>query len=239
MDAGRPVGVRTRALAAADRLVVGEAIGAEDDVVHRPLALRGHRDGFAERREDDVRDAARRLGVPRRDRRRRQGVDETPLRRAHADRLERASGGRQVGRGEAADDVEARRARHGQRAVQVPRMLRRGSREVDVDGVAVDGDGCVDLELAVGRLEGVDSLVAAVRERADRGAHDALGVVVERVHRVGDAVATAAGAELRDTSLREAVRSELRAEVAAPLVRVAHPRHERGRAPRRRASSAG
>ena len=36
----RPVGVRARALAAAERLVVGEALVAEREVVHRALSLR-------------------------------------------------------------------------------------------------------------------------------------------------------------------------------------------------------
>ena len=39
VHAARPVGVRARALAAAERLVVGEALVAERQVVHRPLAL--------------------------------------------------------------------------------------------------------------------------------------------------------------------------------------------------------
>ena len=64
MHAGRAVGVRAGALAAADRLVVGEAVVAEDDVVHRPLTLRGHGHRLPERGEDDVDDPARRLVLP-------------------------------------------------------------------------------------------------------------------------------------------------------------------------------
>jgi hypothetical protein len=37
-----PVALRTRTLAAADRLVVREPVVSEDDVVHRPLALSRH-----------------------------------------------------------------------------------------------------------------------------------------------------------------------------------------------------
>src|SRR5207247_10035621 len=59
--AGGPVGARARALAAADRLVVGEALVPEGEVVHRPLALRGRLERLAERTDEDVDDAARRL----------------------------------------------------------------------------------------------------------------------------------------------------------------------------------
>ena len=84
VDARRPVRVRAGALAAADRLVVREAVVSEDGVVHRALALRGHGDRLRERVEDDVGDPARRLRVPRSDGGRRARVDERALGRAHA-----------------------------------------------------------------------------------------------------------------------------------------------------------
>src|SRR5215203_3420121 len=60
VHAGRAAGVGARALAAAERLVVRERARAERDVVHRPLPERA-----AERGEDEVGDARRRLDVAR------------------------------------------------------------------------------------------------------------------------------------------------------------------------------
>ena len=57
VDAARAVGIRTGALTAAHRLVVREAVVAEREVVHRPLARGGHGNEPAERREHDVDDA--------------------------------------------------------------------------------------------------------------------------------------------------------------------------------------
>ena len=76
VDGARAVRVRARALPAADRLVVGEPRVAERDVVHRPLPLRRHGHGLAERAHDDVDDPAGRLDVAGRDRARRARVDE-------------------------------------------------------------------------------------------------------------------------------------------------------------------
>src|SRR5262249_53772635 len=54
VDARGAVGFRARTLAAADRLVVREAVRAEHDVVHRALALREHRQRLSEGGEHDV-----------------------------------------------------------------------------------------------------------------------------------------------------------------------------------------
>ena len=56
MHAAGPIRGRARALSAADRLVVREAVAAERDVVHRPLSLRRDVDRLAERAHDDVDD---------------------------------------------------------------------------------------------------------------------------------------------------------------------------------------
>ena len=101
-------------------------------------------------------------------------------------------------------------------------MLGRRAREVDFDLVAGDGDGGADDELALERLEHVGRLVAAVRELGDRRAHAPLRVGEELVHRREDQLAAAPLAELGEPPLREPVRRELRAEVAAALVGVAH-----------------
>src|SRR5262249_12414721 len=59
-----PGGSWAGALATADRLVVGERVAADGDVVHRSLPLRGHLEHTAEGGEDDVDDARCGLGVP-------------------------------------------------------------------------------------------------------------------------------------------------------------------------------
>ena len=105
-------------------------------------------------------------------------------------------------------------------------MLRRGAGEVDSDRVPVDGDLRVDLELAVDRLEHVARRVAAVRKPRDPGTHDALGIVVELVHRRRDAVAAVARAELVHAGTAESLRSELGAEVSEAFLRVPHLRDE-------------
>ena len=57
VHAARAVGVGARALSAADRLVVREALVPERDVVHRSLPLRGNVDRAAERAHHDVDDS--------------------------------------------------------------------------------------------------------------------------------------------------------------------------------------
>src|SRR5262249_20933126 len=86
VHARRPVRIPACALAAADRLVVGEAVVPDRDVVHRALTLRGHRHGAAERGEDDIDDAARRLDVAACDRGGRARVDEAARGRMHGHR---------------------------------------------------------------------------------------------------------------------------------------------------------
>jgi len=66
-------------------LVVREAVAAEGDVVHRPLALRRDVDRPAQREEDDVGDPARGLDVAGGDRGRRSRIDEGVLWRTDSD----------------------------------------------------------------------------------------------------------------------------------------------------------
>ena len=227
VHARRAVGVRARALAAADRLVVGEAVVAEDDVVHRPLALRRHRHGLPEGAEEQVDDPARRLDVPGGDRGGRAGVDEAALRRAHGHRDERPADAGTSGSVRARTTNRQAERRHRERAVEVAVVLRRRAGEVELELVAGDRDRDAELELAVGRLEHLGRLVAAVRERGDPGPDAPLRVGDELVHRRGHLVAAAAGAELGDPAGAEPLRRQLRAQVAAPLVRVPHLRDER------------
>ena len=106
-------------------------------------------------------------------------------------------------------------------------MLRGGAGEVDLELVAGDGHGRADLELAaVCGLQHVGRLEAPVRNPRDRRAHEALRVGVELVHRGLDPVGSSARAELVETTVGEPVRRQLRTEVAAALVRVAHARDE-------------
>ncbi len=96
--------------------------------------------------------------------------------------------------------------------------------EVDLDLVSSDGDRCAYLELgAVGGLERVGSLEAAVRECRDRRADPALRVGVELVHGGLDSGSSAPLAELVEPVGCQPVGCELRAEIAAALVGVAHP----------------
>ena len=237
MDARRPVRRRARALAAADRLVVREAVVSEDGVVHRPLPLGGHGNRLGEGVEDDVGDPARRLRVARGDGGRCARVDERALGSAHGHGREGSSRRGQVGCGEAAHDVEAGGPRDGERAVQVALVLGRGALEVDVDRVARDGHGRADVEQAERRLEHVGALEAAVRQLPNRRADDPFRVGEELVHRSRDSVPAPPCAELGDPPLGESVPGQLRAKVAATLVGVPHARDERLERGARRAGS--
>src|SRR5439155_3327743 len=134
-------GSRAGALAAADRLVVREAVVPEGEVVHRALALSWDLERLPERGEDDVDDPARGLDVARGDGRRRAGVDETALRGQNPNGDERPAGGRHVGVGDAANDEVAGRTRDGEGAVEVAVVLWRRAGEVDLELAPGDGDG--------------------------------------------------------------------------------------------------
>ena len=146
---------------------------------------------------------------------------------AHGDRHERTGRCGHVRIGQRADDEQARRRGHRQRAVEVAVVLRRRAGEVELELLTGDRDGHAQLQLAVRRLQPLGGLVAAVRKRRDPGADAALRVRDELVHRRNHLVAAAARTQLRDPARAEALRRELRAQVAAPLVRVPHPRDER------------
>src|SRR6266511_3662293 len=222
MHAAGAVRTRTGALPAADRLVVREAVVAEREVVHRPLALCGDVDCLTEGAHHDVYDPRGRLDVARGDGGRRPCIDEAALGRRNGHGRKRAAGGREVRVDEDADDVEAGRPGDGEGAVHVPVVLRRGAAEVDFDRVACDRHGRAQLELAADRLQHISRFVAAVRKCGDACPRPALRVRVQRVHRCDDLVAPAPRAELGDASFSQAVRGQLRAQVAAALVRVAH-----------------
>src|SRR5262249_49520487 len=63
VDGARSLGVGAGALAAAEGLVIGEPLAGEREVVHRALALSRRCRRLAERRDDEIGHAARRLDV--------------------------------------------------------------------------------------------------------------------------------------------------------------------------------
>src|SRR5581483_4905215 len=103
-------------------------------------------------------------------------------------------------------------------AVEVVRVLRARPGEVDSDLLAGDLDGRAYDELAVDRLDDVFCRTRPVRKASNRCAHHALRVRVQLVHRPRHALAAAPTTELVDAPPGEAMRGDLRAQVAAPLI---------------------
>ena len=166
------VGVRAGALAAAERLVVGEVGVAEREVVHRPLAERA-----PERGEDEVGHPRRRLDVAARHGGRAPRVEQRALGGAHLDRAVGAGARRDVGIGQDADGEEARGPGDGERAVEVALVLASAALEVERQAVPVDGGGEAQLDVPVGGLEHVGRRARAVGQLAQARARPALGVV--------------------------------------------------------------
>jgi hypothetical protein len=99
-------------------------------------------------------------------------------------------------------------------------------REVESNPVAVDLDRRTQLEVALRRFEHVRAFVAAVGQSKERGPHDTLRVREELLHRSDDQLSPSPLAELGQALLGEPVGSDLRAEVATPLLGIAHLRDE-------------
>ena len=190
------------------------------------LAARRHRNRGPERAHDDVDDSRRGLDVAGSDRCGRPRIHEATFGSADAHRSERAAGRRQVRVDECADHEVAGGARDGERAVEVAVLLGRRAREVDGDRLTGHRDGCANLDVAFGGLEHVRCLVRSVGQHGDAGAHATFGIDEELVHRRRNRIPPASRAELGNALLRETVRRQLRAEIAAPLSRVAHPLDE-------------
>ena len=134
----RAVGVRARALAAAERLVVGEVVVAEREVVHRPLAeraaerarARGRRRARTSRRCRPTTAAGGRA------------LSSEPSGAITVDRPVGAGAGRDVGVGEHAHGEVGRRLRvtaSGQ--LRLPACWAARAGEVERQLVAVDGRG--------------------------------------------------------------------------------------------------
>src|SRR4051794_6132782 len=162
VDARRAVGVRARALAAAERLVVGEGLRAEGEVVHRSLPL-----GPPERGEHHVGHAGGRLDVPADDRGGRPGVEQGALGSGHREGTVRPRTGRDVGVRQDPDGEVRGRAGDGHGAVEVARVLVGGAGEVKLELVAPHVGGDRDPQVALGALENVLRRVLAVLHRLE------------------------------------------------------------------------
>ncbi len=99
-----------------------------------------------------------------------------------------------------------------------------GGRALEVEGDLVIGHGDRDtkLEISFSGLEHVGRVEASVRQAGERGPDGAFRVAEQLVHRRGDALPSAAGAELGDAPLRQPVGGQLRAEVSSPFLGVSH-----------------
>jgi hypothetical protein len=154
VDAAHPVAGRPSAVAAADRLVVGEPLTARADreVVHRPLTASRHpvRRGLGQRPEGHVGDALARLNVAAHDRGRWLGVQQRPLGYPNVDRIVAAGVRRNLGIGHAAHDQVDGAFRHRERRVHVAGDLVGGTPEVDRQFGPGDGHRRLDRDVVVG-----------------------------------------------------------------------------------------
>ena len=231
VHAAHAVGPRTRALPAADRLVVHPAVAADQHVVHRALA-RGPelvRDDLGERAEAHVGDALAHLDVAGADRDRRNRGHDRARWRDHGDRPHGATvrRDRRIGRG--AHRERHRAHRHRLDRVDVPRALRVGAGEVERRVVAVDRQQRARyVSATAGRGAGRRSRARrrnATRRRAAPRARRASGVRRSRRSRRA-ARPNAARSTTAACARPEPVRAALRVEVAAPLVGRARARDQ-------------
>ena len=160
---------------AADRLVVLVAVVAEQDVVHRPLALRRYSEGA----EQGVCDRLAGLHVSGRHRRRVLGGQHRILRDDDADRLQAPFVERDVVLDEAAEDVQHRGTRHRGRSVEVVGPLRARAGEVDrrLPSHLVEGDAHPDEAAVVHREREL-----AVPHHVDHPANLLLRVALDVLH---------------------------------------------------------
>ena len=159
VDGAGAVGVIACTLASAERLVMGERLGPDGEVVHRPLA-----ECAPERRQDEIRDARRRLDVSR--------GHGGGARRVQQRALGDDDGQRPLGAGarwdvRVGEDTQAEQAgRHGdgQRAVEIAVVLRRRAGEVEHQLVAGNGRRQAQLDVTVAALEDVAGVTRSVRQ---------------------------------------------------------------------------
>ena len=226
MDGVGAVRIRACALAAAERLVVSEALAGERQVVHRALPLSGSFGGSPQRRQDQVGHAARRFDVSGHHRGREPRVQQAARWRFDLDRAERAGRRRSVGIGQDPHREERRRLRHGQRAVEVSVDLRIGAAEVEGQVLAVDRRGYPEPDIALGAirvvLEHVLCFIGAVRKLGEPCLRTALGVVEDLRNPVPYAVQPVALDQLQQPPLSGEVRRPLRPQVRQALRRVPH-----------------
>ncbi len=217
VNAAGPIGVGAGALAAAERLVVGEARVAEREVVHRALA-----EGAAERAEHQVGHPGGGLDVAGRHRRARAGIEHGAQRGAHLDRAVGAGRGRDVGVGEDAHGEQARRAGDGERAVEIAGVLGGAAGEVEGQPIAGQNRAQAQLEVALAAPRARPWRERPDPERGQAGAGAALGVVEHRVGGLAQPVRAEAQRELAQALGAGAVGGELGAQVGSALGRLAH-----------------
>src|SRR5690606_19162085 len=126
--------------------------------------------------------------------------------------------GRGIAAGEATHGVVAGGVRDGGDGVQGGELgLRGGAGEVEVHGLALDGEGEADREATLD-LQCVLELVAAVRDLRDDRADDALTVIEERTEALLQALDAEPIHERLDATRAEGGRGELGAEIAAAFL---------------------
>src|SRR5829696_1329213 len=211
-----------RPLAAADGLVVCPIRTANNQVVHRPLALRRKHCRAREGRENGVRYAAARLDVPGHDGRGAPRVHQAAIGGIYVERGVGAGVGRHVTGKQYAQGEVAGRARHGERAVHVAAYGVRGPGEIDAHRVFTYNDLHPDRDVFVYRsiaLHKILRRVLAVGQVADDLAGTALGVGDDLAEGREHRILAAAFHKLPDALFGDLVRRYLRPEVAAPYGR--------------------
>ena len=105
-------------------------------------------------------------------------------------------------------------------------MLRGAAAEVEHQALAPDNRPQAQLEIAIGGLEHVHRAAYTVGQRGDACPRAALGVIQHRVGRGPQPCGAVAARELGEAQRPEAVGGQLRAQVRAPLSRLAHLRDD-------------
>src|SRR3984957_9347068 len=223
-----PVRVCARALAAAERLVVGEAGvswgggGAEREVVHRALPL-----GAPERAQYQVGNARGGLDIPSSHGGARARVEDRAERGAYLDRAVGAGRGGDVWVGEDADREQAGRARDRERAVEVALVLRVAAGEVQQEALTLDLGTQSQHDISLRALEHVLGAQLPVGKRGEACSGAPLAVIEHLIGAPAQTLGADSRRELTQTQRAGAVGRQLRAQVGAALVRLAHASHER------------
>ena len=150
-------------------------------------------------------------------------VEDRPRLGQHPQRARDAGARRDVGVGEDAQREQAGALGHRARAVEVALVLRRAAGEVEHELVPADLGAQPQLEVALARLEHVDRLADAVVHPLELRPRPPLGVVEHRLGRLGQPAGAEPLGQLGEPPRARRVRRQLRAQVGAPLLGLAHP----------------